>query len=36
MGGRDRRYDAAPDYKLDDLLSAAQFIAESHSAVKVK
>lgn len=32
IGGRDKRYDATPDYVFDDLLSAARFIVQSKSA----
>jgi len=31
IGGRDKRYDAAPDYVFDDLAAAARFIVQ-HSA----
>jgi histidinol-phosphate phosphatase family protein len=32
IGGRDQRYDAAPDYVFDDLLAAARFIVQQNSA----
>jgi histidinol phosphatase-like enzyme len=32
IGGRDRRYAAAPDYVFDDLLAAARFIVQQNSA----
>ena len=36
MGGRDKRYEAAPDYVFGDLLTAAQFIAQRNAAAKVR
>ena len=36
MGGRDQRYDAAPDYVFGDLLTAARFIAQRNAGAKVK